>query len=125
MARPRMPSAPVTRIRIAPPLKHVHEARIAYHEPIRGRLAPGPLDPDFLPAQRPLDPHGDVLNHAALENDRVLDLAVPDRDVVVDRGERPDVGVLDQAAVADDERTAQNGILHDAAGADEDFPRRA
>src|SRR5580765_8552331 len=72
-ARPSIPFAPVTRIRMAPPLEDVHLARVADHEAVGGGLQLRTLDPNFLADQARLDAHRNVLDAAAREDDRVLD----------------------------------------------------
>src|SRR5439155_26515968 len=99
------------------PLQHVHQAGIADHEAIRGRLELRALDPHLLADQARFDPHRDILDGSSLENDRMLDLAVSNRDLVVDRREGADVGVLDDTALADDERAAEDRMLNGGARA--------
>src|SRR5690348_5855427 len=59
-ARPSIPFAPVTRMRMAA-LEDVHLARIADHEAVGGRLQLRALDPHFFPDKARLDADRDVL----------------------------------------------------------------
>src|SRR5262245_56220483 len=85
-AWPGSPPAPVTSTftGLAPRSQYVDLARVADHEAVGERLPRDLADPDVLADQAALDARADAADLRALEDDRVLDLALLERDVVGD-----------------------------------------
>src|SRR5215211_5210535 len=111
-----MPPAPVTTIRIA--LEDPDLGVVADHEPIRARGAAVAPDRHVAAEQRRLHPPVEVLHRGAREEDRLLDLGVPDLASLADGGVRPDVGVDQVRAGTDDGGSAHRRAFEPGARLD-------
>ena len=85
-------------------------AVIAQHQFVRFRLDGRTGQADTAADETILDAGRDVTDQAMLQNNSPLDLAILNHDVVVDRGERADVGVDDAGALADDGRAPDHTV---------------
>src|ERR1700730_9839826 len=83
---------------------------IPEHEPQRLGQLLGPPDDDLFSDQAVFDFDAGVADLAAVEHDRMLDLAALDFDVASDRGVRSHVRVDDSRSCADDGGASDDAV---------------
>src|SRR4030066_2215905 len=98
-------------------------ALVPDHEPVGQGFGRAFVDAHFAADQAFVDPAPDINDLAALEDNAVFDLGLDDPAVLLDGGERTDVGIGDLGPGADDGRAADGARPH--RGALLDYPLAA
>src|SRR3972149_1227773 len=87
-------------------------AFVSDHEPVGQGFGRAFVDAHFAADQAFVDPAPDINDLAALEDNAVFDLGLDDPAVLLDGGERADVGIGDLGPGADDGRAADDARPH-------------
>src|SRR4030042_5299899 len=87
-------------------------ALVPDHEPVGQGFGRAFVDAHFAADQAFVDPAPDINDLAALADNAVLDLGLDDPAVLLDGGERADVGIGDLGPGADDSRRADGARPH-------------